>query len=261
MLLIVFKNGRSINENNSNKIGIIIFCRNTNKWTLETTKEIGEAVPEEFRDNVYPVFINDASNDDTFEWISKSRDYLKSIGIKSFVSESIEKLGLSKSMLVGIKTLKENNFQDNDFVTQLPGNHQVTRASIVDILNSTKDNSFVVFWRENLESRPILKRLSSKVLQIIVRSNLFPEIIEVTGNYVCTIGHAEKWIPAKSGHSFGLWLIYGSKIDQIQLHQKPIRLIENIRTREIEGAIRKWPKLSDVYDILKNINEIGKKIQ
>ena len=164
-------------------------------------------------------------------------------------------------MLVGIKTLKENNFQYTDFVTQLPGNHQVTRASIVDILNSTKDNSFVVFWRENLESRPILKRLSSKVLQIIVRSNLFPEIIEVTGNYICTIGHAEKWIPAKSGHSFGLWLIYGSKTDQIQLHQKPIRLIENIRTREIEGAIRKWPKLSDVYDILKNINEISKKKQ
>jgi hypothetical protein len=162
-------------------------------------------------------------------------------------------------MLVGIKTLKENNFQDTDFVTQLPGNHQVTRASIVDILNSTKDSSFVVFWRENLESRPVLKRLSSKVLQMIVRSNLFPEIIEVTGNYVCTIGHAEKWIPPKSGHSFGLWLIYGSKTDEIRLYQKPIRLIENIRTREIEGAIRKWPKLSDVYDILKNINQIRKK--
>ncbi len=238
-----------------NRIGIIVFCCNTRSLTTETTLCLIEAASIVPETEFFIVFVNDGSSDDTDKYIEESIVALSKAELKitGFTTGHMHREGLAKSFLTGIQKLSDVGFLDDDFVTQLPGNNQLTAESISKLARSKASNRLVIGWRVNINSRPYPKRVFSRVLQLVINLFFFPGVRQVTANYVSTLKLATDWIKPNSGHAFGVWLIHGALQEKIEIHQEPLILHEAIKQRPSGNSIRKWPRASDISVMLANL--------
>ena len=238
-----------------NRIGLIVFCSNTRNLTVETTKCILDAASELRETEIVVIFVNDGSTDDTEEFIKESiRELFDSkYKIIGYSIKHSAREGLSKSMLTGIEKLIEIGFHDNDFITQLPGNNQLTSPSISKLIASSSSNHLTIGWRVNIESRPYPKRVFSRILQLVIHIFFFRGIKQVTANYVSTIKLAKDWIKPNAGHAFGIWLIHGAVQEKLAIVQVPLTLHPEIKLRPTGNSIRRWPRIMDVNVMLINL--------
>ncbi len=229
----------------------VVFCHKTQDLTFQTALECKEAV-----ENIQSplkfgfIFIDDASRDElTTLSIHQSLALLREIP-NTILTEKIchsHRLGLAASLKSAVDFLVKCEVPESIWVTQLPGNDQVSSESLKQFLEHPMENELRVLWRANLEDRPWAKRLASKALQKLVNFFLFPQIMQVTANFVAPVDLYKRWLVPSSGHAYGLWLLFGATKEGIPIVQREFTVKKR---RDNHSAVRKTPKIQDVVSVI-----------
>lgn len=230
----------------------VVFCHRTRELTFNTALESVNAIRKSSPEfDVGYIFIDDGSCDTiTTRWIEKSISLLRQEP-NVMISEMLvheHRLGLSSSLQSTIEYLDEIGLENLVWITQIPGNDQLSEDSLASFLSYPLNQELRILWRDNPRARPILKRTASSVLQLLVRFFLFPDIRQVTANYIAPLNHYKRWLNPKSGHAYGLWLIAGAQIDNVPVSQSGFSL--KIRSRNGHEAVRKVPNLDQIFHVL-----------
>lgn len=235
-----------------------IFCHETKELTISTTRECLSALNFTTSNlHVGFIFINDGSSDNETERAIQESILLLRQNSRVLIAEEIyhhSRLGLAESMLSSLDLLQKMGFVDNVWLTQLPGNDQVNAKSLQTFLEEPLNLGLKILWRANSVNRPPIKRLASNILQVIVRFILFPEIKESTANFIAPVSFYSRWLKPTSGHAYGLWLIAGAIIEQESISQISFEIKKPIINKH--KAQRRTPKISDIFSILVQINQI-----
>lgn len=232
----------------------VVFCHKTNELTFQTALECKKAV-----ENIQSplkfgfVFIDDGSQDElTTLWIDQSIALLREIP-NIIVTEKIchsHRLGLAASINSAVEFLVKCEVAESIWVTQLPGNDQVSSESLKRFFEHPLENELCVLWRANLNDRPWAKRFASKALQKLVNAFLFPQIMQVTANFVAPVDLYKQWLVPSSGHAYGLWLLFGATKEGIPVVQREFTLKKR---RDNHGAVRKTPKIQDIVSVINQL--------
>jgi hypothetical protein len=250
-------------SNDEQTLVIVVFCHETKELTYATAVECFkslENIPPELKLGF--IFVDDGSQENyTSKMIDKSLNLLLQSCHVAF-SEKIRhdvRLGLAASLHSSVRFLLETNRSRNVWITQIPGNDQLSSKSLARFLEFPMLENLTILWRSNTRSRPALKRFASYVLQGVVRRFLFPEVQQVTGNFIAPIALYNNWLLPSSGHAYGLWLIAGAKNDGIPIVQRDFELKQRAFARHT--AVRKLPKVQNVILMLVEIIRVKKFIQ
>ena len=239
---------------------IAVFCHNTGSATRSTMNElitwaINSKVLNPKRLGI--ILINDGSNDDSTDKEIRSailelREVLNPLFVDTINNSS--RLGLAHSLAKSIELIPKITTTEECWLTQIPGNDQVPAQSLDQFIPTGHDYALEILYRSNPKARPLIKRIASKVLQIIVRNTIKFPSIEATANFLAPLSFYTKWLNKNSGHAYGVWLIAGALIDNVEIRQRGFQLKESYRNRHYSR--RRLPKLRDIILMLIQLRKV-----
>lgn len=233
-------------------VAVIVVGRNVGRYGAQSVESVFRASIKVPHVALTVVAIDDCSSDDTRTQFMRGHEIARIEGFSgnySVVRNEVW-LGFSLSILAGINETY-SIVSKPDLMLVLPGNHQVEESSIVDLLNAAAVDTVTLGSRVNKRTeRPLLKWLSSCVLQALSRFLLSRKIRDVTGQFVVPPDLLRVAVSDNPRHAWSVRLSRLIIDSQYPIREIPIRLIEGFRSRPTNEGFRRSPRVHDIVSYL-----------
>lgn len=193
--------------------------------------------------------MDDGSTDDTRIAFSSVQRELSNFPIKNVTVEVIthtSRMGFSQALSSGLKEILRV-CPTCDLVIVFPGNDQVDQSSISSLFDYSLPNTVCLGYRTNKrQERPFLKWISSTVLQRISKLLVFPNLKDLTGQFMVPPQFLVKAVEDNPGHAWSVRLSRLILLSQLPVIQIPICLKKGFKSRPRSLGFRKYPRINDM---------------
>ena len=193
--------------------------------------------------------MDDGSTDDTCIAFSSVQRELSNFPIKNVTVEVIthtSRMGFSQTLSSGLKEILRI-CPTCDLVIVFPGNDQVEQSSISSLFDYSLPNTVCLGYRTNKrQERPFLKWICSTVLQGMSKLLVFPNLKDLTGQFMVPPQLLVKAVEDNPGHAWSVRLSRLILLSQLPVIQIPICLKKGFKRRPWSQGFRQYPRLKDM---------------
>jgi len=244
----------------SKTIGIIVPGYNVGQFGAATLRTIINASLRSDSGSIILVAVDDGSTDNTNAAFSSIKRELSNNPVQDIVVEVVShrfRMGYSQAIKSGLTEIFHACPTCN-LVSVYPGNDQVEGSSVSNLFDNSQPNTICIGYRQNKrQARPFLKWLFSEILQITSRLLVFPNLKDLTGNFVVPPQLLFDCLKSNPGHAWPLRLSRLILESQLPVIQIPIYLKRDFKKRSRSQGLRRYPRSSDMRDYAKSfVSEI-----
>lgn len=157
-------------------------------------------------------------------------------------------LGISGAIHVGAKSATKSR------LIPIPGSNMYTSEALCNLIELEPFGDLILGCRNNLsDTRPIIKRLASKILRDLMRSLTFPFVGDVHGIGLYWTSDVRKFMPPKGKHGGDLCLITNILINDGKLLQTLAPLQAEHNNRDSKILSDNWPSFIAIWSALKGL--------
>lgn len=232
------------------RIGIVVVGHNVNKYGSDSVLAVFRAAGTVPGPSYHLVAIDDGSTDSTAQNFRQAcagvaaHEQINSASVVSHAS----RLGFSAAILSGLDQLNRDS-PELDLVLVLPGNDQVEVDSIADLLRESANGGSTLGYRTNKgQTRPPAKLFASRLLHLATRAILFPNLVDLTGQYVVPPKNLTRALLRDAGHAWPVHLVSELIEGRVPVAQIPILLRWDFAQRPRELGFRRSPRARDAFN-------------
>lgn len=223
-------------------VSFIVFFRDVYQDLLETVEDIIATCRDLHLDDFEIILVDDGSSTDNQVL---DRDYP---GVKFKQIRHHTSKGISAAILTGV------SLAENEWVLPIPGHAMYGKEALRNVLELIGHGDIILGNRTNLaKTRPILKKLASRILRDLYRHFFFYFVGDIHGVFLARRQHFVKYLTADSGHGNAIQVISNVIADGGKLIQTETPVKEGHRKRKSRKFSDLFPSYRAISSALRSL--------
>lgn len=228
-----------MNFSGESGISLIIFQKNAGVDTENTLRAVEEAIANFPKYSYEIIFVDDGS------YVFHPPQIRSELVSESKVVVNSTSLGISGAIHTGAMSASKTR------MIPIPGSNMYSSEAISNLIELEPFGDLILGCRNNLsDTRPVLKRLASKILRDLTRTVTFPYVGDVHGIGLYWTEDVRKFMPPKGKHGGDLCLITRILVNQGKLIQTLAPIQPQHNKRESKVISDNWPSFAATFSAI-----------